>query len=84
MPVSPVSGRLDAFQWKVPLAELGDAREVIEADELTRDRSPVVVAPPPPPSEVPAQQEPVQAAEPPPCCQARRRSHRSLRRGSKR
>ena len=21
MPVSPVSGRLDAFQWKVPLAE---------------------------------------------------------------
>ena len=24
MPVSPVSGRLDAFQWKVPLAELGD------------------------------------------------------------
>ena len=25
MPVSPVSGRLDAFQWKVPLAELGDA-----------------------------------------------------------
>ena len=22
LPVSPVSGRLDAFQWKVPLAEL--------------------------------------------------------------
>ncbi|MBN8965545.1 MAG: heme biosynthesis protein HemY [Rhizobiales bacterium] len=28
MPVSPVSGRLDAFQWKVPLAELGDGRKV--------------------------------------------------------
>src|SRR6185312_8118004 len=36
MPVSPVSGRLDAFQWKVPLAELGDARAVIELDELAR------------------------------------------------
>jgi HemY protein len=23
LPVSPVTGRLDAFQWKVPLAELG-------------------------------------------------------------
>ena len=23
MPVSPVSGRLDAFQWKVPLARTG-------------------------------------------------------------
>ena len=26
LPVSPVTGRLDAFQWKVPVAELGDAR----------------------------------------------------------
>jgi HemY protein len=33
MPVSPVSGRLDAFQWKVPLAELGDHRETIEGGE---------------------------------------------------
>ncbi len=33
LPVSPVSGKLDAFQWKVPLAELTDARRVIEADE---------------------------------------------------
>ena len=48
MPVSPVSGRLDAFQWKVPLAELGDAREVIELDELdARRKPPVIVAPPP-------------------------------------
>jgi HemY protein len=67
MPVSPVSGRLDAFQWKVPLAELGDAREVIEADELARDRAPVVVAPPPaPPSEAPPQRElvPTPAGDP--------------------
>ena len=29
LPVSPVTGRLDAFQWKVPLAELGE-RPAIE------------------------------------------------------
>ncbi len=34
LPVSPASGRLDAFQWRVPLAELTDQREAIEiADE---------------------------------------------------
>lgn len=33
MPVSPVSGRLDAFQWKVPLAELGGGA-VIEPEEI--------------------------------------------------
>lgn len=32
MPVSPVTGRLDAFQWKVPLAEIGVQRPVIEAE----------------------------------------------------
>jgi HemY protein len=30
LPVSP-NGRLDGFEWKVPLAEIGDARPVIEA-----------------------------------------------------
>jgi HemY protein len=33
MPVSPVSGRLDAFQWKVPLAELVDESGIIEGGE---------------------------------------------------
>lgn len=32
LPVSPVTGRLDAFQWKVPVSELGD-----------RDRMPVLI-----------------------------------------
>ena len=41
MPVSPVSGRLDAFQWKVPLAELGDARAVIDLDDLDAEKPPV-------------------------------------------
>jgi HemY protein len=30
LPVSP-NGRLDGFEWKVPLAEIGDAKPVIEA-----------------------------------------------------
>jgi HemY protein len=68
MPVSPVSGRLDAFQWKVPLAELGDAREVIDIDELDADRPPVMVVVPP--SALPARTEeaalPVDAATAPP------------------
>src|SRR4029079_2488317 len=42
LPVS-ASGRLDAFQWKVPLAELADAREVIEGDDAPRDVTPAVV-----------------------------------------
>jgi len=35
MPVSPVTGRLDAFQWKDPIAGL-DADEVIEHDKELR------------------------------------------------
>ena len=50
LPVSPVTGRLDAFQWKVPLAQLGGPVEdgpaavLIEAprDDLPRE----VVSPP--------------------------------------
>ncbi len=32
MPVSPVSGRLDAFEWKVPLAEIAAQPTPIEAE----------------------------------------------------
>jgi HemY protein len=46
MPVSPVSGRLDAFQWKVPLAELGEPRDTIEDLESIPERPPAAVAPP--------------------------------------
>jgi HemY protein len=35
MPVSPATGRLDAFEWRVPIAELpGTARPEIEAEPL--------------------------------------------------
>jgi HemY protein len=47
MPVSPVSGRLDAFQWKVPLAELGDTRQVIEGDDWERAAEPPKIVTPP-------------------------------------
>jgi HemY protein len=46
MPVSPVSGRLDAFQWKVPLAELGDGRDVIEGSDFAGEPAPPPNAPP--------------------------------------
>ena len=33
LPVSPATGRLDAFQWKVPLADLTPPGRVIEQAE---------------------------------------------------
>jgi len=36
MPVSPVSGRLDAFEWKDPLAGFATSGAVIEADKAGR------------------------------------------------
>ncbi len=70
MPVSPVSGRLDAFQWKVPLAELGDARNVIDSDDWDIGKPPAAVAPSDAaaPATAAAQIEPVAApvAEPAP------------------
>ena len=71
MPVSPVSGRLDAFQWKVPLAEIGVSRDVIEGDELeaaAKSKPAVIAAPafesPPRPGSAAPVAEPQQAASP--------------------
>ena len=52
MPVSPVTGRLDAFQWKVPLAELGEHRATIDAGEPVRPALAAGIKPPPPPEPV--------------------------------
>jgi HemY protein len=51
LPVSPVSGRLDAFQWKVPLSELADEREIIEGEDAAKEAhaEPPVHLPEPPP-----------------------------------
>ncbi|MEA2987179.1 MAG: HemY protein [Alphaproteobacteria bacterium] len=46
LPVSPVSGRLDAFQWKVPLAELA-APEVNAIAHALAPRAVIEAAPPP-------------------------------------
>lgn len=42
LPVSPVTGKLDAFQWKVPVAEIGFERPLIEPDKIEPDQ----IAPP--------------------------------------
>jgi HemY protein len=52
LPVSPVSGRLDAFQWKVPLAELGGP----EAGQGSEKRPALLDASPKKPT--PAAEEP--------------------------
>ncbi len=53
LPVSP-NGRLDGFQWRVPLAEIGVSRPVVE----------VTLPPAPPPPEPEAEpQEPAEPAE---------------------
>jgi HemY protein len=54
MPVSPVTGRLDAFEWRVPLAELAAAGSMIEdAEEASVLASDVTPLAPPPAEPVP-------------------------------
>jgi HemY protein len=62
-PVSPVTGRLDAFEWRVPVERLGkiiDDREPETARELTAPAEDAPAAPPP------ASAAPVAAATAPP------------------
>jgi HemY protein len=44
LPVSPVSGRLDAFQWKVPIAEIGIERPVIDMEAFAPPPAPALAA----------------------------------------
>ena len=55
LPVSP-NGRLDGFEWKVPLAEIGVSRPVIEV------APPAVVAPAPKPVSEPIAEKPQRKA----------------------
>lgn len=60
LPASPVTGRLDAFQWKVPVAELGGP--MLHVDDVLAD-----IAEPAVPAEIvtiEAEASPVAAAEP--------------------
>lgn len=56
LPVSPVSGKLDAFQWKVPVAEIGFERPPIEPEKI--------VAPAQKPSPVEEKSPPAASVEP--------------------
>jgi len=53
MPVSPVSGRLDAFQWKVPVEEV-----VVEGGMIESAPPPPAIAAQPPTAPEPPPQEP--------------------------
>jgi HemY protein len=52
LPVSP-NGRLDGFEWKVPLAEIGVSRPVIEVTQPAAE--PITIAPPETKTEPPAE-----------------------------
>lgn len=55
LPLSPVTGRLDAFQWKVPLAAIGETAPVIDevAETPAVGTHPAGAAPPPGPGRAP-------------------------------
>ena len=67
LPVSPATGKLDAFQWKVPLADLTPPGPVIEPIEAEPARAPVPAPVEPPPQPVdekaPEPEEPVAKPE---------------------
>jgi HemY protein len=66
LPVSP-NGRLDGFIWRVPLAELGVSRPVVEVMPPPAPIEPAVVAPAPEPELKPdfeAKPEPAESADP--------------------
>ena len=67
MPVSPVTGRLDAFQWRVPVEEIADQSRVIEEREIAVARSAAIaddrLAPTPAPESAPV--TPVAVTPPP-------------------
>ncbi len=54
LPVTP-NGRLDGFEWKLPLAEIGVARPVIEVSPPPPKPLEVIAAPPPAPEPVAAE-----------------------------
>lgn len=68
MPVSPVSGRIDAFEWKVPLTEIADGRPDLELSrEASAQEVPALVEEKPAPQVIEAENiEPAVAVEPEP------------------
>jgi HemY protein len=73
LPVSPVSGRLDAFQWKVPVAEIGFERPPIEPDMIAAPSEKT-----PPAEETSPPVAPVEAASPKPRRKSAPRAEKSV------
>ena len=73
LPISPVTGRLDAFTWTEPLTQIGSTGEVIEAAEeaaapAVAPAAPIAEEQPPqaPPPAAPAAAEPPRRSAPAP------------------
>ena len=64
LPVSPATGKLDAFVWKVPLADLNPPGPVIESMEAEPAPAPAAREEPAPPP--PADEHATESVEPPP------------------
>jgi len=67
LPVSPVSGRLDAFAWKDPLAGLDSSDAMIEADKapaIDWSSEPPIEDKPAEPADAPPRREETSQAEP--------------------
>src|SRR5581483_11553521 len=72
LPVSPVSGRLDAFEWRVPLMGIAGAAAVIEPEPSTVHPIELEAEPPHPEEEA----TPTPSADDSPVTPARRRRNR--------
>jgi HemY protein len=74
LPVSPVTGKLDAFRWRVPVAEIGFERPPIEPDKIAppAETPPVDDKPSPPVAPVEAAAAPKPARKSPPTRAAER------------
>jgi HemY protein len=57
-PMSPVTGRLDAFEWKAPPAAIGASPEPVEEPAAPELERPVIEAKPAPEAETPAAEPP--------------------------
>ena len=70
LPVSP-NGRLDGFEWKVPLAQIGVARPVIEDSPPVAESVPVPLESKPEPPPEPEPEKPRKIAKPKPTAKAK-------------
>jgi HemY protein len=74
LPVSPLTGRLDVFEWRVPLAELAADRPVIEQHDVSVTAPPPELAPLQAPADAPAEKEPHAATAAAPSAQPARKT----------